>query len=112
MMSLKGDPYYFIQGVDEEEYFGTGLLATTQKRLWNLFENPHHSCAAKVSLAPFRAVSSFFVVAINRVQGDVKKRVSFEWCVPYSRGNPPHHPPSSYGQTTTFCWGFFLLRIP
>ena len=31
-----------------EEDFGTGFFSKTQKHLWNLFENPHHSCAAKV----------------------------------------------------------------
>ena len=33
---------------EPEEDFGNGYLAKTQKHLWNLFENPHHSCAAKV----------------------------------------------------------------
>ena len=33
----------------EEDNFGDGCFAPTQKQLWNLFENPHHSRAAKVS---------------------------------------------------------------
>ena len=33
----------------EEDNFGDGCFAPTQKQLWNLFENPHHSKAAKVS---------------------------------------------------------------
>ena len=33
---------------ETEEDFGTGIFSKTQKTLWNLFENPHHSCAAKV----------------------------------------------------------------
>ena len=35
---------------EPEEDFGNGYLAKTQKHLWNLFENPHHSCAAKVKI--------------------------------------------------------------
>ena len=31
-----------------EDNFGNGLCAPTQRQLWNLFENPHHSKAAKV----------------------------------------------------------------
>ena len=37
---------------ETEEDFGTGLFSKTQKTLWNLFENPHHSCAAKVMNTP------------------------------------------------------------
>ncbi len=33
----------------QEADFGDGCCAPTQKRLWNLFENPHHSSAAKVN---------------------------------------------------------------
>ena len=33
---------------DKEEDFGDGFCAPTQRQLWNLFENPHHSKAAKV----------------------------------------------------------------
>ena len=36
------------QGDNVEEEFGDGMCAVTQKRLWNLFENPHYSSAAKV----------------------------------------------------------------
>ena len=35
---------------EAEEDFGTSSCASTQRHLWNLFENPHHSRAAKVSL--------------------------------------------------------------
>ena len=31
-----------------EDNFGDGCCAPTQRQLWNLFENPHHSRAAKV----------------------------------------------------------------
>ena len=31
-----------------EDNFGDGFCAPTQRQLWNLFENPHHSKAAKV----------------------------------------------------------------
>ena len=34
---------------EKEEDFGSGSCASTQRHLWNLFENPHHSRAAKVS---------------------------------------------------------------
>ena len=34
---------------DKEEDFGTSSCASTQRHLWNLFENPHHSRAAKVN---------------------------------------------------------------
>ena len=34
----------------EEDNFGDGCFSPTQKQLWNLFENPHHSRAAKVSV--------------------------------------------------------------
>ena len=37
---------------EAEEDFGTGLFAPSQRHLWNLFENPHHSCAAKVESTP------------------------------------------------------------
>ena len=40
--------FEYFQPEEPEEDFGTGYLAKTQKHLWNLFENPHHSCAAKV----------------------------------------------------------------
>ena len=33
----------------EEDNFGEGCFSPTQRQLWNLFENPHHSRAAKVS---------------------------------------------------------------
>jgi hypothetical protein len=33
-----------------DEDFGTGFGANTQRRLWNLLENPHHSSAAKVRI--------------------------------------------------------------
>ena len=32
-----------------EDNFGEGCCSPTQKQLWNLFENPHHSRAAKVN---------------------------------------------------------------
>ena len=35
---------------DKEEDFGDGFCAPTQRQLWNLFENPHHSKAAKVRI--------------------------------------------------------------
>ena len=35
---------------EAEEDFGTSSCASTQRHLWNLFENPHHSRAAKVSV--------------------------------------------------------------
>ena len=38
------------QGDNVEEEFGDGMCAVTQKRLWNLFENPHYSSAAKVRI--------------------------------------------------------------
>jgi len=43
---------------ETEEDFGTGCCAPTQRHLWNLFENPHHSMAAKV----VAIVSCLFVV--------------------------------------------------
>jgi len=43
---------------EKEEDFGTGFCAPTQRHLWNLFENPHHSKAAKV----VAIVSCLFVV--------------------------------------------------
>jgi len=43
---------------DADEDFGNGIFAPSQKHLWNLFENPHHSCAAKV----VAVVSCMFVV--------------------------------------------------
>ena len=36
------------QDEEVEDNFGNGFSAPTQKQLWNLFENPHHSKAAKV----------------------------------------------------------------
>ena len=36
------------QDEEVEDNFGNGFCAPTQKQLWNLFENPHHSKAAKV----------------------------------------------------------------
>ena len=36
------------QDEEVEDNFGNGLCAPTQRQLWNLFENPHHSKAAKV----------------------------------------------------------------
>ena len=38
----------FSSQEEKEEDFGTGFCAPTQRHLWNLFENPHHSKAAKV----------------------------------------------------------------
>ena len=35
---------------EKEEDFGSGSCASTQRHLWNLFENPHHSRAAKVTI--------------------------------------------------------------
>ncbi|XP_023326887.1 potassium voltage-gated channel protein Shab [Eurytemora carolleeae] len=43
---------------EKEEDFGSGFCAPTQKHLWNLFENPHHSFAAKC----VAVVSCLFVV--------------------------------------------------
>ena len=43
---------------EKEEDFGTGFCAPTQRQLWNLFENPHHSKAAK----GVAIVSCLFVV--------------------------------------------------
>ena len=37
-------------GEEKEEDFGTSSCASTQRHLWNLFENPHHSRAAKVTI--------------------------------------------------------------
>ena len=37
------------QDEEVEDNFGNGFCAPTQRQLWNLFENPHHSKAAKVS---------------------------------------------------------------
>ena len=37
-------------GEEKEEDFGTSSCASTQRHLWNLFENPHHSRAAKVTM--------------------------------------------------------------
>ena len=37
-----------LQAVQEDD-FGTGFFAPMQKHLWNLFENPDHSKAAKVT---------------------------------------------------------------
>jgi len=45
-------------GEEKEEDFGTSSCASTQRHLWNLFENPHHSKAAKV----VAIVSCLFVV--------------------------------------------------
>ena len=42
------DSFHCLQQEEPEEDFGTGYCSKTQKHLWNLFENPHHSCAAKV----------------------------------------------------------------
>ena len=41
--------FHLLQQEEPEEDFGTGYCSKTQKHLWNLFENPHHSCAAKVN---------------------------------------------------------------
>ena len=50
---ISPDPRWLLpQASDEgeaEEDFGTSSCASTQRHLWNLFENPHHSRAAKVS---------------------------------------------------------------
>jgi len=46
------------QDEEVEDNFGNGFCAPTQKQLWNLFENPHHSKAAKV----VAIVSCLFVV--------------------------------------------------
>ena len=40
--------FYLLQDEDLDEEFGDRGCALTQKRLWNLFENPHYSSAAKV----------------------------------------------------------------
>ena len=39
---------------EKEEDFGSGFCAPTQKHLWNLFENPHHSLAAKARIYYFQ----------------------------------------------------------
>jgi len=51
-------PSYGIQDDDLEEEFGSHYYSRVQKQLWNLFENPHDSCAAKV----VAVVSCMFVV--------------------------------------------------
>ena len=38
------------QDEEVEDNFGNGFCAPTQRQLWNLFENPHHSKAAKVPI--------------------------------------------------------------
>jgi len=43
---------------EKKDNFGTGFCAPTQRHLWNLFENPHHSMAAKI----VAIVSCLFVV--------------------------------------------------
>ncbi|XP_023324508.1 uncharacterized protein LOC111698406 [Eurytemora carolleeae] len=51
-------PQTGLPGDDQDEEFGNGLFSSSQRRLWNLFENPHHSGAAKI----VAVVSCLFVV--------------------------------------------------
>ena len=44
-------------GEEKEEDFGTSSCASTQRHLWNLFENPHHSRAAKVTITILSSTS-------------------------------------------------------
>ena len=50
------------QDEEVEDNFGNGFCAPTQKQLWNLFENPHHSKAAKVLTYTnnFKIVQKYF----------------------------------------------------
>ena len=50
---LKEKKIKFAIQEEKKDNFGTGFCAPTQRHLWNLFENPHHSMAAKGSFYVF-----------------------------------------------------------
>ena len=71
------------QATDEgevEEDFGTSSCASTQRHLWNLFENPHHSRAAKVSLCHIKKRLSVYITYLRDAKMMDKMLFFIECC--------------------------------